>query len=262
MPLRFIHDNAAERAKARSDGRGFTLMETLLVVAVIAILASLVLPALARSRKTARRAQCVSNLRQLGLAAQMYWDDHEGWSFHYRAGETNGGDIYWFGWISRGAEGSRAMDHSQGVLFPYLEGRGVEICPSLRYEAATFKLKAQGAAYGYGYNLELSPKPARPPLSIRSLPRPSSTALFADAAQVNDFQAPASPDNPMLEEFYYVSPLEPTTHFRHEGSASVVYCDGHVEKQAPVEGSIDQRLPAENVGRLPRAALAITPTEN
>ena len=262
ISYRSIQTIRSGRVPARSGRSAYSLVELLMVVTVIGVLASLVLPTLAKSRKTARRVQCLSNLRQLGLAAQMYWDDHEGWSFRYRTNATPEGDLYWFGWISRGAEGTRTVDHRQGVLFPYLTGRGVELCPSLRYESPTFKLKATGAAYGYGYNLELSPKPGRSVLSIRSLPRPSSTVLFADAAQVNDFQAPASTENPLLEEFYYVSPQEPTAHFRHEGKANVVYVDGHVDKLLPVEGSIDSRMPTENVGRLLKSALMINALEN
>lgn len=54
----------------------------------------------------------------------------------------------------------------------------------------------------------------------------------------------------MLEEFYYVAPKEPTVHFRHQSRANVVFVDGHVGTEPPVQGSIDIRLPSENVGRL------------
>jgi prepilin-type processing-associated H-X9-DG protein len=81
---------------------------------------------------------------------------------------------------------------------------------------------------------------------------PSDTAVFADSAQVNTFQAPASPDNPMLEEFYYVSTnrFEATAHFRHSGRANVVFYDGHVDAERPATGSLDNRMPNEVVGRL------------
>ena len=69
---------------------------------------------------------------------------------------TNGGQLYWFGWIGPGPEGQRPFDASQGALFPYLQGRGVEFCPSFQYFSSQLKLKAQGATYGYGYNLYLS----------------------------------------------------------------------------------------------------------
>lgn len=225
------------------------------MIAVIGVLAALLLPALARSKSIARRLQCVGNLRQLGLAAQMYWDDNAGGAFRYRGAATNGGDIYWFGWLARGAEGTRAFDATQGALYPYLSGRGVEVCPVLNYALRSFKLKATGAAYGYGYNLLLSAPAGQPPVNLLRLARPTDTTFLADAAQVNTFQTPASPDNPMLEEFYYICPTEPTAHFRHDGVANVAFCDGHVSTAKPVAGSLDDRLPGAEVGRLPTALL-------
>jgi len=59
-----------------SRERAFTLVEMLVVIAVIAILAALLLPALARAKLKAARAPCANNLRQLGIATQMYADDH------------------------------------------------------------------------------------------------------------------------------------------------------------------------------------------
>jgi prepilin-type processing-associated H-X9-DG protein/prepilin-type N-terminal cleavage/methylation domain-containing protein len=238
------------RFETRSCRIAFTLVELLVVIVIIAIIAALLVPVLRRGRISAQRVRCVANLRQLALAGHMYWDDNGGACFRYRIGSKNGGELYWFGWLANGAEGERAFDLAAGALYPYLLGRGVEICPAFDYFDTRVKLKATGAAYGYGYNWYLSAAPGEPPVKTDRITRPSGTVLFADAAQVNTWQAPASASHPMLEEWYYIDNTtnQPNGHFRHATRANAAFCDGHIASETFVPRSLDARLPGQYVG--------------
>ncbi len=243
-----------ERAGCR-EVEGFNLVELLVIIATVAILAALLLPVLGRSKESAKSAKCVSNLRQFGLAAQMYWEDNNGSAFAYGGIVTNNGEFYWFGWIGAGPEETRPFDPTQGALYPYM-GKGVDLCPSFDYVSSQFKLKASVPTCDYGYNLVLSPL-GQSPANMKTLSQPALLALLADAAQVNTFEAPASVKNPMFEEWYYINddPSQPNGQFRHNQGANVVFCDGHCGREAMVQGSLDQRLPAQWIGWLAPAIL-------
>ena len=254
---------AARRAPA-SGTDGFTLIELLIVVAIIGILSAMLLPALIRAKAAAQRADCVSNVRQLGLATQLYLGDNGDIFFYRSQPSTAAGQPWWFGWLqgSTVPEGQRTFDLSTGILFPYLHGEDVRLCPSPAWNSPQFKLKGTNVIFSYGCNAYLFVAQTVPqvklPVSANKISRPADTALFADAAQVNTFQPPASVASPLFEEFYYLdlqtnyaSPNNtPNGHFRHAQKANVAFADGHVNVEKPVAGSLDKRLPNQFIGQL------------
>jgi prepilin-type N-terminal cleavage/methylation domain-containing protein/prepilin-type processing-associated H-X9-DG protein len=123
----------------KSGTEGFTLIELLVVLAVIALLAALLLPALAAAKEKSRRANCLSNLRQVALATRLYMDDNEGGLFHHHEGwvlddgtqvESLPADAA----ACAGGGSGNSQAEKPWVIFlqPYLQNRQSAFCPSDR----------------------------------------------------------------------------------------------------------------------------------
>lgn len=236
------------------SANGYTLLELMVVTCIIVILALLVTGGWRSFRAAATKASCSSNLRQLSAAVILYTSDHGGFFPPYVQKGKNGQRTWYFGNETTPPgtpEGDRDLDRTAGPLYPYIQAVGkIEVCQGFNYSNALWKAKFKGASYGYGYNWWLGGRSGGAPMNIAHLSSASSVILFGDCGQVNTFQKPASPENPMIEEFYIIDQNEKTVHFRHNGTANLLFVDGHVEAFKPLVGTVDPRLKSEVVGRI------------
>jgi prepilin-type processing-associated H-X9-DG protein/prepilin-type N-terminal cleavage/methylation domain-containing protein len=244
--------------EARRMVAAFTLMELLVVMTILAVLAGVGFGGWNYYRGLATSAVCSSNLRQLSAAVGMYCSDNLGFFPPYVTDGENGRKNWFFGSESGGgSEGERDLDREAGPLYPYIREVGsIEVCPGFDYGNAVWKPKFKGASYGYGYNWHLGGQLNGKPMNMARLSGGSRVIVFGDCGQVNTFQAPASRKNPMIEEFYLINETDKTIHFRHAKKANILFVDGHVEAFKPCQGTEDERIPGEIVGRItPRGSM-------
>ena len=147
----------------------FTLIELLVVIAIIAILAAILFPVFARARENARRASCMSNLKQIGLGIMQYVQDYDEKypRSNYNSPNvpptgswgTSGGEYYWF-WYQ--------------IIYPYTKSVQLYRCPS-----------GQSTGYGYagnyGTNANILTNGTNASMAMAAVESPSTAYLAFDS---------------------------------------------------------------------------------
>ena len=236
--------------------RGFTLIELLVVIAIIATLIAILIPMLSAAKVASARAISANSLTELLVGGRAYLNDNNNQFWPYEQAKSNGMQ-WWFGfetWQSIGKpEGQRTCDYSQGPLGSYvMASGGIKSDPALAQYGGSLKPKYQNGNYGYGYNTVLAADSSGHPRNALAVTSPSQMIVFATCAQVNTFEPPATPSNPMVEEFYMISDTQVTAHFRHGRHALAAFLDGSVRELSMTTdmqpGSQDMRMPSANIG--------------
>jgi prepilin-type processing-associated H-X9-DG protein/prepilin-type N-terminal cleavage/methylation domain-containing protein len=221
--------------------RAFTLIELVVVIAVIAILASMLMPATVMARRRARDIDCRSRLKNIGWAVRMYGSDHES-RLPPMADHTG---TQFFGHYSGPDE---PVDFRRGFLSRYVaDERDIWQCPSFR-KGDQFLPRADGPTSGYAYNYHYLTRYKDNFDEVGSWTDPNfwwayagreegiikkstTTALFGDSAR--------NYMGPLQENWFWTPPSQAIpwgsayTHFRHMGRANVLWADGHVSTLKP-----------------------------
>jgi len=208
--------------------RAFTLIELLVVLAVMALLSAILVPSLARARDAARSVACLSNLRQMGMAATTYV-----------AGNSNHFPSAYITSFAPTAFTSANWDFTVTTTF---SPPATNITPGLLWQGSGNMKVQQCPAYvaasadpytGYNYNTSYvgrgSGESVTDPASILDLTHPQTTALFGDgqyAGGTNKFMR-----SPFASPYdgSFAGRSAGTQGFRHQGKTNILFADDHGE---------------------------------
>ncbi|MEX2380751.1 MAG: DUF1559 domain-containing protein [Opitutales bacterium] len=223
---------------------GFTLIELLTVIAIIGILASILIPVVGRVRAMAHQAVCSSNLRQIGLAMEMYANDHGGWlpeTAHYGDSESS--------WLF--------------TLRPYIdEVDEIRLCPAdPKYNEKRHHRFATSYILNEFVFVDQSDPFGRGAQSFRNVDRIPEPSLTITVFPVAD-HVPVSYANDHTHSRSWnswsdvIQDIQPDRHRhgnpapdRDRGRANYLFADGHVETLDAV--NIKQRIESgENIARI------------
>lgn len=237
--------------------RGFTLIELLVVISIIALLISILLPALSSARAAARNIQCKSNMRQMSLCVELYAGDYDDFIVPLQASILPGfnaatqDDLYWLELIG---EYMQEIDRSQDWNNTTQETLGtVWVCPD--YEDTYAENTWRFWRIGYGLNMFIGPDgDCSAPLNWgmtgnidspwandgtslnlfkrSEIPSPSQKVYIADCndynLSYNSSYNPSLPGTSYDRHFNSGPPTLPGEKAPNSASANFLYGDGHV----------------------------------
>ncbi len=224
----------------RNQKVAFTLVELLIVIAIIAILAAILFPVFARVREKARQATCLSNEKQIAAAVLMYISDYDetfpfvlDWAanFNMSAGANIGDNGIQP--VVRGTTGQEPRFQLVTVLAPYIKNAGIWYCPTVGPDyvwqaVVNFHGWKKGATMGdqgttYAYNYAAFPYPATNPWSKAILLGGKSYAILREPSRWPMlFDEPTGVFTGNIAD-------PPASAVPHSGGINVAYGDGHAK---------------------------------
>ena len=210
-------------------GNAFTLTELLLVIAIVAILAALLMPALATAKSKSKQTACLNNLRQLVLSFQMYSADNDGKLVQNNPLAEPGGNCWVLGNMKVSADSTNTAIIRQGKLFPYANQVDLYRCPtdpSRVNETARVRSYSMNSWVGSRY-METHPHPS----DFRTFVRDSELS----AARPGMVWVMAEEHEASIDDAWFLVTMDDSRPFasfpatRHERSYGLNFADGHAE---------------------------------
>ncbi len=209
---------------------GFTLVELLVVIGIISLLIAILLPALGRAYEHAKMVNCLSNLRQMAISAQMYANLNQGdcpISYYFA---TDGATTITYCWdlttIDTPGQPKRVVP---GLLWHSGDPTKIQQCPSFDGKANWLVDPYTGYNYNTSYIGHGQFESMASPAKLASIRHSSTTAMFGDGQWgdgADKFMRAPFP-NPGDQTFF--GRWSGTQGFRHLQKTNVGFCDGHAE---------------------------------
>jgi prepilin-type N-terminal cleavage/methylation domain-containing protein/prepilin-type processing-associated H-X9-DG protein len=224
--LRWKSGGALVSGRRASRSLAFTLIELLVVIAIVGILAALLLPALSSSKAAAKSVQCLSNLRQMSIAAQIYVQDNSGFFPIAQYFDDDSGVAYsWDLTVTYDSHGNTNI--TPGLLWGAQGNVQIQQCPSFNGSADAFDNPFTGYNYNTSYIGHGQGEDIEQPAKASDALHPSKTIIFGDgqySSGADKFMRAPWP-NPGYASWDYR--WSGTQGFRHRRHTNAAFCDGH-----------------------------------